>query len=72
MPVWLIGFVLDLLLKFGLPYIVTFLKRVFHIGVDNQTVQVLEDYSREAKEDEPKARLRARDRLRLLHLKKVD
>lgn len=60
----LITLILELVLKIGIPALVTWLKKRFGIGADSETVQILEDYQREAKEDRVAARARARLRLR--------
>lgn len=66
MPAWLIGILLELVLKFGIPALVAWLKKVFKIGESSEMVQVLQDYVSEAKTDKRMARARARRRLREL------
>lgn len=67
MPAWLISLLLNLVLKFGIPWLVDWLKKKFGIGANSQVVQVLSDYVEEAKKDKRLARDRARRRLRECH-----
>lgn len=67
MPAWILGIILDLVLKFGIPSIVDWIKKRFGVGVSSRTVQVLSDYVEEAKTDKKGAKRRARRRLRECH-----
>ena len=67
MPVWLISMVLNLVLKFGIPLLMDWLKKKFGIGLNSQTVQVLSDYVEESKTDKRAARRRALHRLKQCH-----
>lgn len=67
MPAFLITFLLDLVLKLGLPALVAWLKKRFGIGEDSPTVKILADYAEEAKTSVDVARRRARRRLRDCH-----
>lgn len=63
MPAWLIGILLNLVLKFGIPALIDWLKKKFGIGLNSQVVQVLSDYVEETKTNGHQARVRARRRL---------
>jgi hypothetical protein len=67
MPPFLIGIILDLVMKLGLPLLITWLKKVFGIGASAETVKILEDYVVESRADKRAARERARQRLRECH-----
>lgn len=63
MPIWLITLLLNLVLKFGIPVLIDWIKKRFGIGLDSQVVGVLSDYVEEARSNRLLARMRARKRL---------
>lgn len=67
MPAWLIGIILDLVLKLGIPALIAWLKKVFGLGAGTETVKILEDYVEEARINRRAARRRARERLSECH-----
>lgn len=64
MPAFLIKLILDLVLSFGIPWIVAWLKKRFGVAASHEIVQTLSDYVEESKVDKKAARKRARERLR--------
>lgn len=63
---WL-SLLLSLVLRFGLPFLLDFLKKKFGIGLNSETVQVLSDYVEETKASKMGARARALQRLKECH-----
>ena len=68
MPGWIISLILQMVLKFGIPMIIDWLKKRFPwLPIPEQMVPVLQDYIRdvqEAKVTKQMARRRAHTRLR--------
>lgn len=69
MPAWLLPIILEFVLKFGIPALITWLAKIFRIGVSSETVSILEDFQKEAKINKTAARERAKERLKACHSK---
>lgn len=64
MPAWLLTIIVNFALKFGIPFVVDWLKKKFGIAVDSQLAQVLSDYVEETKTNKKQAKHRAKTRLK--------
>lgn len=64
MPIWLITFLLNLVLRFGIPFIVNWFKRRFGFAMNSQVAQILSDYADEARVNKVLAREKAKEKLK--------
>lgn len=67
MPRWLISIVLNLVLKFGIPKLLEWLKERWGLRVSEEVITVLSDYEKDMKEakiSKREAKKRAKERLR--------